>query len=124
MDLPKDRKYIETHEWSLLDGDVVVVGITDFAQDQLGDVVYVGDFEANVHLNAGDVAGVVESVKAASDIYAPISGQVIAVNEALTEAPELLNESPYTTWLFKIQPDNVADLDGLWDADTYLEQNS
>lgn len=124
MELPNDRKYIESHEWSLIDGDVVLVGITDFAQDQLGDVVYVGDFTAGVQLQAGDVAGVLESVKAASDIYAPISGVVVEVNHMLESAPEKINEDPYGSWLFKIKPDNMADLEALWDAKTYSAHNS
>lgn len=124
MELPNDRKYIESHEWSLIEGDVVLVGITDFAQDQLGDVVYVGDFTAGVQLQAGEVAGVLESVKAASDIYAPISGVVIEVNQALEDAPEKINADPYGSWLFKIKPDNMADLESLWDAQTYAAHNS
>lgn len=119
MTLPTDRKYASSHEWAKLDGDVVLVGITDDAQDQLGDLVFVGDFNTDVHLQAGEMAGVVESVKAASDIYTPVSGQVIEFNEALNDEPDLINQAAFDTWIFKIKPDNVADLDGLLDAAGY-----
>lgn len=124
MQLPTDRKYLTTHEWALVQDDVVLVGITDFAQDQLGDLVFVGDFTTQVHLEAGAIAGVVESVKAASDIYAPLAGTVVAYNERLDEAPDLLNESPFETWIFKIKPDNMADLDGLLTAEQYHSENA
>lgn len=127
MLLPQDRHYATTHEWVLMSSEeegVVLVGITDFAQDQLGDVVYVGDFNTQVHLEQGAVAGVVESVKAASDIYAPIAGKVIAFNEHLTHTPDALNDLPYETWIFKLQPDNVADLEQLLSAEQYQAENS
>lgn len=127
MLLPTDRQYATTHEWVLVADDdegVVLVGITDFAQDQLGDVVFVGDFKTNVHLEQGAIAGVVESVKAASDIYAPIAGTVIAFNELLTAAPDTLNDLPYETWIFKLQPDNAADIAQLLTADQYQAENS
>lgn len=123
MRLPIDRKYASTHEWVLIEGEEVLVGITDFAQEQLGDLVYVGDFKADTHLKAGEVAGVVESVKAASDIYAPISGKVLAVNNQLTEAPESLNEQPYESWIFRMKPDDLGDLNALLSADQYLAEN-
>ena len=121
MQLPTDRKYASTHEWVQVEGDVVLVGITDFAQDQLGDLVFVGDFTTQVHLEAGAVAGIVESVKAASDIYAPIAGTVVEYNQSLDDAPEQLNETPFTTWIFKLKPDNTADLDKLLTAEQYQE---
>lgn len=124
MHILKDRKYVSTHEWALVEGDVVLVGITDFAQDQLGDVVFVGDFKTQVHLQAGDVAGVVESVKAASDIYAPISGTVVEYNEHLDDAPETLNEASFSTWIFKLKPDNMADLEQLLTAEQYQQENA
>ncbi len=123
MQLPTDRKYLTTHEWALVQDDVVLVGITDFAQDQLGDLVFVGDFTTQVHLEAGAVAGVVESVKAASDIYAPVSGTVVEYNERLDDAPELLNENPFETWIFKIKPDDIADLEALLTAEQYHSEN-
>jgi len=119
MNLPNDRKYTSSHEWVKVEGDLLLVGITDNAQDQLGDIVYVGDFNTGVTLAAGDTAGVVESVKAASDIYAPVAGEVVEFNEALNDAPNLINESAFDSWIFKIKPANPADVDGLLDADGY-----
>lgn len=119
MSLPTDRKYVASHEWARLEGDVVVVGITDNAQEQLGDLVFVGDVNVGAALEAGEVAGVVESVKAASDIYAPVAGEVVEFNEALNDAPDLINQDAFDTWIFKIKPDNVADLDKLLDAAGY-----
>lgn len=122
MNLPTDRKYTESHEWVLAEGDVFVVGITDNAQDQLGDLVYVGDVEVGASLNAGETAGVVESVKAASDIYAPVDGEIVAFNEALEEEPNLINEDAYKNWIFKIKPNNPADIEKLLDAAGYQAQ--
>ncbi|MFV9474853.1 glycine cleavage system protein GcvH [Advenella sp. RU8] len=122
MNLPTDRKYTKTHEWVLAEGDVFVVGITDNAQDQLGDLVYVGDVNVGDTLNAGETAAVVESVKAASDIYAPVDGEIVAFNEALEEEPNLINEDAYANWIFKIKPNNLADLEKLLDAAGYQEQ--
>ncbi|MCQ9617267.1 glycine cleavage system protein GcvH [Paenalcaligenes niemegkensis] len=122
MSLPNDRTYAKTHEWVLPEGDLLLVGITDHAQEQLGDLVYVGDFTTGVKLGAGDTAGVVESVKAASDIYAPVAGEVVEFNTALTDQPELLNTSPYESWIFKLRPTSMADIEGLLDADQYDQQ--
>ena len=122
MNLPTDRKYTTTHEWILPEGDVFVVGITDNAQDQLGDLVYVGDVNVGDTPNAGETAAVVESVKAASDIYAPVDGEIVAFNEALEEEPNLINEDAYANWIFKIKPNNPADLDTLLDAAGYQAQ--
>lgn len=119
MSLPTDRKYAASHEWARLDGDVVVVGITENAQEQLGDLVFVGDVNVGAKLQAGEMAGVVESVKAASDIYAPVSGEVVEFNEALNDQPDLINQAAHDTWIFKIKPDNAADLDNLLDAAGY-----
>ena len=119
MSLPTDRKYAASHEWARLDGDVVVVGITENAQEQLGDLVFVGDVNVGAKLRAGEMAGVVESVKAASDIYAPVSGEVVEFNEALNDQPDLINQAAHDTWIFKIKPDNAADLDNLLDAVGY-----
>lgn len=124
MQLPTDRKYVSTHEWALVDGDVILVGITDFAQEQLGDLVFVGDFQTEVHLQAGAIAGVVESVKAASDIYAPVSGTVIAFNEQLSDSPETLNDLPYESWIFKLKPDDMAAVEQLLSAEQYQQENS
>ncbi len=122
MNLPTDRKYTKTHEWVLVEDDVFVVGITDNAQDQLGDLVYVGDVNVGDALNAGETAAVVESVKAASDIYAPVDGEIVAFNQALEEEPNLINEDAYVNWIFKIKPNNPADLETLLDAAGYQEQ--
>jgi len=118
---PQNLKYARTHEWARLESDgTLVIGISDHAQDALGDVVYVELPEEGIELKAGSEAGVVESVKAASDIYAPVSGKVTAVNRQLEETPELVNESPYADgWFFKMTPDNPEDLANLLDANAY-----
>ncbi len=122
MKLPTDRKYTPSHEWVLAEGDVFVVGITDNAQEQLGDLVYVGDVQVGAQLKAGETAGVVESVKAASDIYAPVDGEIVAFNDVLEGQPDLVNEDSYTNWIFKIKPVNAADADKLLDAAGYEAQ--
>lgn len=119
MSLPTDRKYTPSHEWVKAEGDVFVVGITDTAQDQLGDLVFVGDVNVGAKLKAGETAGVVESVKAASDIYAPVDGEIVAFNDELENNPSLINESAFTTWIFKIKPVKAADADKLLDAAGY-----
>ena len=119
MQLPGDRKYVVSHEWAKDEDGVVLVGITDFAQDQLGDLVFVGDFTPGTRLAAGATAGVVESVKAASDIYAPVAGELVEFNQALSDAPHLINEAPFDTWIFKLKADNPADLQGLLDGPAY-----
>lgn len=122
MSIPSDRKYTTSHEWVKAEGDVFLVGITDDAQDQLGDLVFVGDVQVGAQLKAGDTAAVVESVKAASDIYAPVTGEIVAFNEALEDQPALINEAAYDQWIFKIRPANAADIDGLLDAAAYEAQ--
>lgn len=118
--IPADLRYVATHEWLRLEDDgSVTVGITDHAQEALGDVVYVELPEVGSVLAADQQAGVVESVKAASDIYAPIAGTVLAINQALADSPELVNEDPYANWFFSIKPSNPADLDQLLDAAGY-----
>ena len=120
MDTPENLKYSETHEWTRAEGDVCTVGITDFAQDQLGDVVFVELPSKGKKIKAGDAVAVVESVKTASDIYAPVSGEITEVNGDLETAPEKINESPYEDgWLFKIRASDAGELEGLLDADTY-----
>ncbi|MDM3887297.1 glycine cleavage system protein GcvH [Pseudomonas sp. BCRC 81390] len=119
-DIPSDLRFAESHEWARLEADgTVTVGISDHAQQALGDVVFVELAEVGKAFGAGDAAGVVESVKAASDIYAPVGGEVIAVNEELADSPELLNEDPYGAWIFKLKPSNPAELDKLLDAAGY-----
>ncbi|AUA35018.1 glycine cleavage system protein GcvH [Pseudomonas sp. SGAir0191] len=118
--IPAELRFAESHEWARLEADgTVTVGISDHAQEALGDVVFVELAEVGKVFAAGDAAGVVESVKAASDIYAPVGGEVIAVNEALADSPEQLNEQPYDAWIFKLKPSSQADLDKLLDAAGY-----
>ncbi len=121
---PAELKYASSHEWARLEEDgSVTVGITDHAQEALGDVVFVEVPGVGDKLAAGDEAGVVESVKAASDIYAPIGGDVIAVNEVLEDEPETVNADPYNDgWFYRLQPDDVAELDKLLSADEYQAQ--
>ena len=118
--IPSDLRYASSHEWARLEADgSVTVGISDHAQQALGDVVYVELPEVGGQLAAGQEAGVVESVKAASDIYAPVSGEVIAINEALADSPELVNSDPYGSWFFRLQPSDTSELDKLLDAAGY-----
>jgi glycine cleavage system H protein len=118
--IPADLRFAESHEWARLEADgTVTVGISDHAQEALGDVVFVELAEVGKVFAAGDTAGVVESVKAASDIYSPISGEVIEVNEDLGDAPDKLNTEPYSAWIFKLKPSNKAELDKLLDAAAY-----
>lgn len=120
---PTELKYATSHEWARLEDDgTITVGISDHAQAALGDVVFVESPEPGTSLAAGDEAGVVESVKAASDIYSPVGGEVIAVNEVLEDAPETINADPYHDgWFFKLQPNDIAELEHLLDAEAYIE---
>lgn len=122
-DIPADLKYIETHQWVRISDDgTATVGITDFAQEQLGDVVYIGVPDLGVTVNGGEEAGVAESVKSASDVFSPVTGEVIAVNEALEDEPEKVNEDPYGDgWLFKVKLVDEGELEGLMDAAAYSE---
>ncbi len=122
---PTDLKYATSHEWVRLDGDIITVGITDHAQEALGDLVFVELPEVGDSVNAGDEAGVVESVKAASDIYAPVSGEVVEINPALEDTPELINSDPYGEgWMYKIKVSDLAELDDMMSADEYDAQVS
>lgn len=118
-----ELKYLPSHEWARLEADgTVTVGVSDHAQGSLGDVVYVELPEVGSQVNAGEEAGVVESVKAASDIFSPISGEVIAINEALEDEPETVNSSPYDDgWFYKVKPSDASELDAALDADAYKE---
>ena len=122
-EFPSELKYASSHEWARLEEDgLVTVGISDHAQDALGGVVYVEHPEIGQHVSAAEEAGVVESVKAASDLYAPVSGTVVAVNDALEDTPELVNQDPFGDgWFFRLEPDDVAELDELLDAEGYAE---
>ena len=119
--IPADLKYLDSHEWARVESDgTVTIGISDHAQDALGDLVFVEVPEIGKALAKGGAAAVVESVKAASDVYSPVSGEVIAANESLSSAPELVNQDPYGQgWLFKVKPSNRAELAQLLDAKAY-----
>lgn len=119
--IPGELKYLSSHEWVRVEADgTATIGITDHAQDLLGDVVFVELPEVGAELNAGEEAGVVESVKAASDIFSPVSGEVIAINETLEESPDLVNNEPYEDgWFYKVKLTDESDLETLLDADAY-----
>ena len=119
--IPKDLKYAKSHEWVRTEKDgTLTVGITDHAQELMGDMVYVDLPQAGAQIAAGKECAVVESVKAASDVYAPVSGEIVAANDALAGAPETVNKDPYGAgWMFRIKPANKAELDGLLDAKAY-----
>ncbi len=120
MKVPADLKYTESHEWAKSEADgTVTIGITDFAQDALGDLVFVELPEVGRVLKAGEACAVVESVKAASDVYAPVAGTVVAANEALKDKPEAINSDAFGAWLFRLKPANAADLGKLLDAAKY-----
>jgi glycine cleavage system H protein len=120
MSIPQNLKYAASHEWSLADPDgSFSVGITQHAQDALGDIVFIELPKIGQVVKAKSNCAVVESVKAASDIYAPMSGEIIAVNEALAQSPELINSDPYGSWFFKIHPSNPSELNDLLDAKGY-----
>lgn len=121
---PADLKYIETHQWvRVADDGTATVGITDFAQQQLGDLVFVEVPELGTTVNGGEEAAVAESVKSASDVFSPVTGEVIAVNEKLEDEPELANDDPYGEgWLFRVKLADAGELDGLMDATAYAEQ--
>ncbi len=122
-EIPAELRYAASHEWAKVEGGVATVGISDHAQDAMGDLVYVELPEVGQVVAAGDETGVVESVKAASDIYSPVSGEIVEINEALEDEPELVNNVPYEGgWLFKIQMSEAGDLDNLLTADQYQAQ--
>ncbi|MCH5238949.1 MAG: glycine cleavage system protein GcvH [Muribaculaceae bacterium] len=114
-----DRKYADSHEWVKLEGDVATIGISDYAQHALGNIVYVDMPEEGDEVTQGDDFGAVESVKAASDLISPVSGEVIEANQELEEKPELLNEDPYNNWIIKVKISDPSELDNLMDAEAY-----
>ena len=116
---PDNLKYTKDHEWTLIEGDVCTVGITDFAQSQLGDIVFVELPEPGTQLDSGASFGVVESIKSVSDLYSPISGEVLEVNNELEDSPELCNSAPYESWMVKIKISDSSQLDSLMDAAAY-----
>ncbi len=120
MNTPQELKYTKDHEWARLEGDVVYVGITDYAQKELGEIVYVDVDTEGEELNAEDVFGSIEAVKTVSDLLLPIQGEVLELNGELEEAPELVNEEPYGKgWIIKLKPTNVEDLESLLSAEEY-----
>ena len=120
MNHPSELKYAGTHEWVKIEGDLVITGISDHAQDALGDLVYVEMPEVGSQLTAGEQSGVVESVKTASDIHAPVSGVVVEINTALEDDPDFINDDPYGKgWIYKIRPDNMQDVETLLSSTDY-----
>ncbi len=122
LDLPDDLRYTEDHEWARVKGENVTIGISDFAQNQLGDIVFVEMPASGDPFKKGDEFGTVESVKAVAELYMPIDGEVIQVNQALEDAPELLNHSPYADgWIIEVKPDDMSQLEALMDKDAYVK---
>ena len=125
MKLPQDLRYTESHEWTRREADgSVSVGITDHAQEQLGDIVFVESPQVGRRVAAGEAVGVVESVKAASDIYAPVAGEIVAANADLGGEPQQVNEDAFAAWIYRIKPSNAADVDKLLDAAAYEKSAS
>jgi glycine cleavage system H protein len=125
MKLPQDLRYTESHEWVKREPDgSLSIGITDHAQEQLGDIVFVEAPKPGRKVKAGEAIGVVESVKAASDIYAPVAGEVVGANAELAASPEKVNEDAFASWMFRIKPDNPGDVDRLLDAAAYEKSAS
>jgi len=117
----ENLRYADSHEWVLVEGEIATVGITDYAQHALGNIVYVDMPEVGDEVNAGEEFGAVESVKAASDLISPISGEVVEINEALEDAPELINEDAFTNWIMKVKLSDASELDNLLDAAAYAK---
>lgn len=122
VDIPDDMKYTEEHEWARIKGDIVEIGITDFAQDALGEIVFVELPSEGDEITKGDSFGGVESTKSVSDLCAPISGEIVEINEVLLESPETINEDPYGSgWIVKVKPHNIDELKDLMDPENYSE---
>jgi glycine cleavage system H protein len=119
MNVLKGLYYSEDHEWIKVEGNKAKLGVTDHAQHELGDIVYIELPEVGAEIGAGDVFGVIESVKAASDSYSPVTGVVTAVNDALTDAPDTINSAPYDSWIFELELSDPSELEGLMDAEAY-----
>ena len=120
MSTPKDLKFTETDEWIKVKGNTALIGISDFAQNQLSDIVYIEyELDADDDFEKEETVATIESVKAAADVHSPVSGTVLEINEALIDNPENLNEDPYGSWLFKISLDDPSEVDSLMDAETY-----
>ncbi len=121
LNLPEELSYCNDHEWTQKSGDTVKIGISDYAQDQIGDIVFVEMPEVGDSFTKGDEFGSLESVKAVSEMFIPLSGKVVAINEALEDAPELVNEDPYGSWLIEIMPSEASEYDELLSRDDYLK---
>ena len=122
LHFPKDRMYYHEHEWVLTKGGHIRIGISDYAQDQLGDIVFVELPEPGTVLSKGDVFGTVESVKSVSELYMPMGGEIVATNQELEDAPELVNNEPYAGgWMVKIKPSEASELDGLMSKEAYVD---
>ena len=121
MEFPENLKYTKDHEWVSVDGDVAIVGITDYAQGELGDIVYVEVETQGETLDKEEVFGTIEAVKTVSDLFMPVSGEVIEVNESLEDSPEAINDAPYENWMIKIKMSNPDELNDLMDAAAYQE---
>ncbi|MGH8727489.1 MAG: glycine cleavage system protein GcvH [Burkholderiales bacterium] len=118
--IPEELKYTDTHEWARTeDNGAVAIGITHFAQDKLGDMVFVEPPKMGARVKGGEACGILESVKAASDLYAPIGGEIVAINDDVQATPEKINKDPYAAWLFKVKPDDASELQSLMDAERY-----
>ena len=121
LHLPDDIRYTDEHEWARITGDIARIGVSDYAQDQLGDIVFVELPAVGDTIARGEVFGTLESVKAVSELYLPLSGEVVAVNTALTDAPELINQDPYAAWNIEVRPSDAGEYDQLLTAAAYLD---
>jgi len=121
LHLPDDIRYTDEHEWARITGDIARIGVSDYAQDQLGDIVFVELPAVGDTIARGEVFGTLESVKAVSELYLPLSGEVVAVNTALVDAPELINQDPYAAWIIEVRPSDAGEYDQLLSAAAYLD---
>jgi glycine cleavage system H protein len=121
LHLPDDIRYTDEHEWARITGDIARIGVSDYAQDQLGDIVFVELPAVGDTIAKGEVFGTLESVKAVSELYLPLSGEVVAVNTALVDAPELINQDPYAAWIIEVRPTDAGEYDQLLTAAAYLD---
>jgi len=121
LNLPAEIRYSHDHEWAQVSGDTIRIGVSDYAQDQLGDIVFVEFPEVGDSFDKGDEFGSLESVKAVSELYLPIGGEIVAINEALEDSPELINEDPYANWIVEIKPADGGDYEALMTAEQYLD---
>ena len=125
MNVPEELKYTSDHEWVKVEGDLVTIGITDYAQGELGDVVFVELPETGTEISRGESFGTIEAVKAVADLFSPVSGEIVELNEALEDTPETVNQDPYDAgWMVKVKLSNSSELDELMDAATYEQQIS